>query len=70
MAGLLWFGTEIPYRVMWRRLDSLTFTQKVLFCLLSNTNTGMGGRVIAQYESAGNRAGMVTSGEEIYLAFN
>ena len=55
---------------MWRRLDSLTFTQKVLFCLLSNTNTGMGGRVIAQYESAGNMAGMATSGETIYLAFN
>ena len=56
LAGLLWFGTDLPYRFMWRRLDTLTFDQKMLCCLLSNSNMGMGGRIIAQYESSGNAA--------------
>lgn len=52
-GGILFFVTYIPYFFIQPRYDTMTWGQKILSCLISNTAMAYGGQVIGMFEGTG-----------------
>lgn len=54
VTGLVWFFTYVPYMILRPRYSSLTQTNKIMLCLLSNTALGLGCQLTSMFEGVGS----------------
>nr|XP_045614978.1 phospholipid-transporting ATPase ABCA3-like isoform X2 [Procambarus clarkii] len=53
-TGLVWFFTYVPYMILRPRYATLTFTNKIMLCLLSNTAMSLGCQLTSMFEGTGS----------------
>ncbi|XP_071520079.1 phospholipid-transporting ATPase ABCA3 [Panulirus ornatus] len=54
VTGLIWFFTYVPYMILRPRYSSLTLTNKIVLCLLSNTAMSLGCQLTSMFEGVGS----------------
>ncbi|KAK8753744.1 hypothetical protein OTU49_001413 [Cherax quadricarinatus] len=54
LTGLVWFFTYVPYMFLRPRYATLTLTNKIILCLLSNTAMSLGCQLTSMFEGTGS----------------